>query len=156
MRGRALRVECRGHRGGAAPAPATLARWARAALGTRGRDCELSVQIVGPVRMRALNHQYRGKDSATNVLSFPAADTPGVRPRPLGDVVICPAVLRREAKAQGKTERAHWAHLLVHGVLHLVGYDHVADEDARRMERREIAVLRTLGYPDPYRAAVVS
>ena len=78
---------------------------------------------------------------------------PAVRPRPLGDVVICPAVLKREAREQGKPERAHWAHLLVHGVLHLIGYDHEDDHDARRMERREIAVLRRLGFDNPYRAA---
>ncbi len=77
--------------------------------------------------MRMLNRRYRGKDKPTNVLAFPAAPAPGVRPRPLGDVVICPAVLRREARAQGKSERAHWAHLVVHGTLHLVGYDHEGD-----------------------------
>ena len=73
-----------------------------------------------------------------------------MQPLPLGDVVICPAVLRREAREQGKAERAHWAHLVVHGTLHLAGYDHEQDDDARRMERREIAVLRALGFDNPY------
>jgi probable rRNA maturation factor len=100
--------------------------------------------------MRALNRHYRGKDKPTNVLSFPALAAPGVHPSPLGDVVICPAVLKREAAAQGKTLEAHWAHLVVHGVLHLAGYDHEDDADARRMERREVSVLRLLGYRNPY------
>lgn len=150
MRSPPLQVECRGRRDRTTPPEATLARWARAALGTRGNGHELALQLVGPVRMRALNRQYRGKDCPTNVLSFPAGEAPGVHPRPLGDVVICSAVLRREALAQAKPVRAHWAHLVVHGVLHLAGYDHIRDADARRMERREIAVLRALGFPNPY------
>ncbi len=146
----ALDVECRGRAGAATPSPARITRWARAALGARGAGCELAVQIVGPARMRELNHRYRGKDRPTNVLSFPAAATPGVKPQPLGDVVICPAVLRQEARVQGKPMDAHWAHLVVHGVLHLAGFDHENDADAKRMERREIAVLRALGFPNPY------
>jgi probable rRNA maturation factor len=107
--------------------------------------------VVSAPRMRVLNRRYRGKDKPTNVLSFPAAAAPGVKPRPLGDVVICPTVLRREALAQGKREVAHWAHLIVHGTLHLIGYDHEVDGDAVRMERREVAVLKKLGFPNPYR-----
>jgi len=86
------------------------------------------------------------------VLSFPAVPMPGVRPKPLGDLVICPPVLQREAEQQGKTQRAHWAHLVVHGTLHLVGFDHEIEADAQRMERREVRVLRDLGFPDPYRS----
>jgi probable rRNA maturation factor len=100
--------------------------------------------------MRRLNRRYRGKDCPTNVLAFPAAAAPGVKPRPLGDVVVCPAVLRREARAQRKSPIAHWAHLVVHGTLHLAGYEHDDAADAARMERREIAVLRRLGYANPY------
>jgi probable rRNA maturation factor len=111
----------------------------------------MALQIVSAPRMRRLNRRYRGKDRPTNVLSFPAAPSPGVRPRPLGDVLICPVVLRREARAQGKSEQAHWAHLVVHGTLHLAGYDHEEDRDAARMERREIAVLKRLGFSNPYR-----
>lgn len=145
----ALSVECRGGQRNV-PSQARITRWARAALGVRGNGHEVAVQLVGPTRMRRLNHQYRGKDRPTNVLSFPSAPTPGVWPQPLGDVVICPAVLAGEARAQGKAREAHWAHLVVHGVLHLAGYDHEDDDDARRMERREIAVLKGLGYPNPY------
>jgi probable rRNA maturation factor len=134
------------------PAPALLARWATAALGSRAAGCELALNVVPPAEIRRLNRDYRGKDKPTNVLSFPPAFVAPVVPRPLGDVVICPAVLRAEAREQGKSEQAHWAHLVVHGVLHLVGYDHEDDADARRMERREIRVLKELGFPNPYRA----
>jgi probable rRNA maturation factor len=134
-----------------APSGRSLSAWARAALGSRIGSVELAVRLVPSAESRRLNRDYRGKDKPTNVLSFPATVSEAVVPRPLGDVVICPAVLRREARAQGKTERAHWAHLLVHGVLHLVGYDHERDADARRMERREVAVLRRLGFANPYR-----
>jgi probable rRNA maturation factor len=138
------------------PSRRQLRRWASAALGARGAGRELALSTVGALRMRSLNRRYRGKDQPTNVLSFPAQPHPAARGAtalPLGDVVICPAVVRREAREQGKTERAHWAHLVVHGALHLVGYDHERDADARRMERREIAVLRALGFDNPYRAA---
>jgi probable rRNA maturation factor len=136
-----------------APSPRSLGQWARAALGSRVGPVELAVRLVAPAEIRRLNRHYRGKDAPTNVLSFPSTVPADVRPRPLGDVVICPAVLRREAREQGKTLRAHWAHLTVHGVLHLVGYDHEDEGDARRMERREIAVLRRLGFDNPYRSA---
>ena len=148
----------RATRSGFVPATAQLRTWAAAALGARSRGAEIALLVVGRARSRTLNRQYRGRDKATNVLSFPAPAIPpapaagrALSARPLGDIVICPEVLRREAREQGKTLRAHWAHLLVHGVLHLVGYDHEADDDARRMERREIAVLRRLGFDNPYR-----
>jgi len=129
-----------------APARRELRRWARAALGSRAAARrELSVLLVGQRQSRELNARYRGKDHATNVLSFPA--TVGSA---LGDLVICPAVLRAEARAQRKRVRAHWAHLFVHGLLHLAGYDHERARDAARMERREIVVLRRLGIANPY------
>jgi probable rRNA maturation factor len=146
-----LIVDCRVPPRAHAPAARLMARWADAALGTRGAGCEMALQVVSAARMRLLNRRYCGKDKPTNVLSFPAAPAPGVKPRPLGDVLICPAVLRREARAQGKSEQAHWAHLVVHGTLHLMGYDHEVERDAARMERREIAVLRRLGFANPYR-----
>ena len=149
-----LIVECRFATRDAAPSRRLLQRWASAALGTRGSGREMALQTVGSTRMRSLNRRYRGKDKPTNVLAFPAPATPGAHPEPLGDVVICPTVLRREAREQAKSERAHWAHLVVHGALHLAGYDHERKGDAGRMERREIAVLRLLGFPNPYRAAV--
>ncbi len=146
-----LIVDCKVPSRARAPAARLMARWADAALGTRGNGCEMAVQVVSAPRMRMLNRRYRGKDRPTNVLSFPANPAPGVRPRPLGDVLLCPSVLRREARAQGKSEQAHWAHLVVHGTLHLVGYDHDQDRAAARMERREIAVLKRLGFANPYR-----
>ena len=134
-----------------APARAELARWAGMALGARAAGGELAVSVVGAAESRRLNARYRGRDRATNVLSFPAARAPrGAAVHPLGDLVICPGVLRREAQAQAKPLRAHWAHLVVHGTLHLIGYDHERARDARRMERREVTVLKRLGFANPY------
>lgn len=148
-----LVVDCRFDTRDAVPSRRVLGRWAGAALGARGAGHEVALSTVGTLRMRTLNRRYRGKDQPTNVLAFPAVPQSlgQGEPKPLGDVVICPAVLRREARVQGKAERAHWAHLVVHGALHLVGFDHEHDADARRMERREIAVLRALGFGNPYR-----
>jgi probable rRNA maturation factor len=131
------------------PSTPELRRWASAALGRRAAGQEIAVSVVGPTESRRLNARYRRRDTPTNVLSFPA---PTMLPQPLGDLVICPQVLRAEAREQGKPLRAHWAHLVVHGSLHLIGYDHEHADDARRMERREIAVLRQLGFSNPYRA----
>ena len=155
----ALTVELRRTvRSGYAPSQREIAHWASLALGRRARGAQLSLLLVGPARSRALNARYRGRDKPTNILSFPAMAAAPTLPaaasnRPLGDLVICPSVLRAEARAQGKSERAHWAHLIVHGVLHLIGYDHEHAADAQRMERREIRVLRRLGFPNPYRPA---
>jgi probable rRNA maturation factor len=148
-----LIVECHVPARAKAPHARLIARWADAALGKKGAGFEMAVQVVSAPRMRVLNRRYRHKDKPTNVLAFPATPAPGVRPRPLGDVVICPAVLRREAREQRKSEAAHWAHLVVHGTLHLAGYDHEIGLDATRMERREIAVLKKLGFANPYREA---
>lgn len=143
------------------PRRADIAAWATEALGRRAANAELSVRLVGRAEGRKLNAHYRGKDYATNVLSFPASEWAAAPAHaaasetvtPLGDLVICPPVLRAEALEQHKTLRAHWAHLVVHGSLHLIGYDHERDADARRMERREIAVLRRLGFTNPYLSA---
>ena len=142
-------VVARGRGSARLPSSAELRRWAAAALGRRGAGREISVLIVGPARSRALNRRYRGRDTPTNVLSFPAPPPGGAL---LGDLVICPQVLQREAREQRKPQRAHWMHLFVHGVLHLVGYDHLQPEEARRMERREIRILRRFGVPNPYRS----
>ena len=137
-----------------APPRRDLRRWVATALGRGAAGGELGLAVVGAPESRRLNSQYRGRDCATNVLSFPAPrPPPGAPVRALGDLVICARVLRAEARAQAKTLRAHWAHLVVHGTLHLIGYDHERDADARRMERREIAVLRRLGFANPYRRA---
>ena len=140
---------------GWSPTRSDLAHWASAALGRSGAGRELGVCTVGEAESAQLNGRFRGQDKPTNVLSFAAAQLPvaalGVPPL-LGELVICPRVLAAEARAQEKTLRAHWAHLVVHGALHLAGYDHVRAAEARRMERREIAVLRRLGFANPYRS----
>jgi probable rRNA maturation factor len=133
------------------PTPALLRRWAKAAL---ERDAVLALRLVGAAEGRRLNAQYRGKDYATNVLTF-VYDGVGTNAAtdadPLsGDLVLCVPVVRREAREQGKTLAQHCAHLVVHGMLHLQGYDHDRDRTARRMEARETALLATMGIPDPY------
>ena len=138
-----------------APAAKEIRSWASAALGRRAAGAELAVRVVRPAESRRLNARYRGRDRPTNVLSFPVPSLPlGARaPRPLGDLVICARVVRDEARTQRKRVKAHWAHLVVHGALHLLGYDHEGDADARRMERREVAILKRFGITNPYRSA---
>jgi probable rRNA maturation factor len=137
-------------RGGWAPPTRDIRRWADAALGRLAAGREISVLLVGERRSRALNARYRKHDKSTNVLSFPAPPVAARNCGLLGDLVICPAVLRAEARAQDKDVRAHWAHMVVHGLLHLMGYDHERKTDAQRMERREVRVLRRLGIANPY------
>jgi probable rRNA maturation factor len=137
------------------PARSRMNDWAAAALGRRGSGREIAVRIVAPRESQTLNRQWRGKDKPTNVLSFPAADVRapagGAEHVPLGDLVICADVVRAEAERDGKKIEAHWAHMVIHGALHLAGYDHERGERERlRMERREIAVLRSFGYGNPY------
>ncbi|HUJ01200.1 MAG TPA: rRNA maturation RNase YbeY [Usitatibacter sp.] len=126
------------------PSDRRLRAWARAVLPGRS---EVTVRYVAGAEARRLNREFRGKDYATNVLSFPYG---GRRGAVAGDVVICAPVVAREAREQGKSLVAHHAHLLVHGLLHLRGYDHERGPDARRMERRERRVLAQFGFPDPY------
>lgn len=135
------------------PSGARIARWAREATGARGRGAELAVRVVGAAEGRRLNLLWRGRDYPTNVLSFPApSGAPGGRaPRSLGDIVICTQVVAREARQQGKRLDHHWAHLVIHGALHLLGYDHELERDALRMERRERVLLARFGIADPYR-----
>lgn len=136
-----------------APSAKRMALWAAVAAGTSGRHAELAIRIVGKRESRRLNAHWRDKDYATNVLSFPVEGLPPVvRPRPLGDLVICAPIVAAEALEQGKTQSAHWAHLVVHGVLHLLGHDHEQDAEAVRMERLERRILAGLGFPDPYAA----
>ncbi|RUL76767.1 rRNA maturation RNase YbeY [Dyella choica] len=134
------------------PSPVSFRRWVEAALAgaRRRRPAELSVRIVGTREGRMLNRTYRDKDYATNVLSFPVELPPGVRLPLLGDIAICAPVVRREAAEQGKLVAHHWAHLTVHGVLHLLGYDHIEEAEATRMEAMETRILKGLGVPDPY------
>ncbi len=139
------------------PEPAAVEGWVRAALdrasGVPERTIEVAVLLVSEEAMQVLNRDYRGKDKPTNVLSFPGGELAGLPPDvpyALGDIVLCPAVVAAEAAEQGKTGGQHWAHLCVHGALHLAGYDHVEAADAREMEGLETRVLAELGIPDPY------
>ena len=138
------------------PAQAQLEHWA-AQLFTRlggDRPYSISLRLVDEPEGAALNKHYRHKNYATNVLSFPADVPESIREQmdfvPLGDIVICPAVVNREASEQNKQESAHWAHLLLHGILHLLGYSHDDEADAARMEQLEIDTLQMLGLPNPY------
>ena len=132
------------------PAATSFRKWVAAALKGRIREADLAVRIVDTKEGRALNRHYRGKDYATNVLSFPAELPEGVKMPLLGDLVICAPVVAREAKEQHKPAVAHYAHLTVHGVLHLLGWDHDDDKEAEAMEQLERDILAELGLPDPY------
>ena len=125
------------------PAPAQFGKWARAALRV---DTEVTLRIVDEAEGRALNHDYRGKDYATNVLTFPLTEEPHL----MGDIILCAPVVAAEAKAQGKSLHAHYAHLTVHGILHLHGYDHETEAEAELMESLETAIVTKFGYADPY------
>ena len=139
------------------PAANSFRKWVAAALAGRIREADLAIRIVGTREGRALNRHYRGKDYATNVLSFPA-ELPeglpeGVRLPLLGDLVICAPVVAREAREQRKPLAAHYAHLTVHGALHLLGWDHEDPREADCMEQLEREILAGLGLPDPYQPA---
>jgi len=134
------------------PQDQDICRWVSCTINTvtDTDEAEVSVRLVAESEMGELNHQYRGKSGSTNVLSFPA-DLPADLQLPLlGDIVVCPAVVIREAQQQHKTTQQHWAHMLVHGSLHLLGYDHIEDDQAEQMEALEISILQSLGCPSPY------
>jgi probable rRNA maturation factor len=139
------------------PAAVSFRRWVAAALQGRIREADLAIRVVGEDEGRALNRHYRGKDYATNVLSFPADMAEGVKlPEgvvlPLmGDIVLCAPVVAREAAEQGKPVAHHYAHLTVHGALHLLGMDHQDEREAECMEQLEREILAELGIEDPYR-----
>jgi probable rRNA maturation factor len=138
------------------PSAVSFRRWSAAALASRIREADLAIRIVGAKEGRALNRHYRGKDYATNVLSFPADLSTGVKlPKGvrmplLGDIVLCAPVIAREAKEQRKPLASHYAHLTVHGVLHLLGWDHQDAREADCMEALEREILGGLGMADPY------
>ena len=132
------------------PAASSFRTWVAAALHGRIREADLAVRIVDEDEGRALNRHYRGKDYATNVLSFPAELPEGVKLPLLGDLVICAPVVAREAAEQGKAVRDHYAHLTVHGALHLLGWDHEDAVEAEAMEQLEREILAGLGIQDPY------
>jgi probable rRNA maturation factor len=143
-------VENRAGRKGV-PIARSFEQWVRAALATRRRGrAEVNIALLGGREARNLNRRFRGKDYATNVLSFPYEPLPGERSALLGDLAICPAVVAREAREQDKEMRDHFAHLTVHGVLHLLGHDHETRHDAAKMEAIERRVLSEFGIRDPY------
>lgn len=124
--------------------------WASAALAEVNEDCELSIRLVDEAESAELNNDYRGKNSPTNVLSFPFESPVPLEPMLLGDLVVCVPVVEREAAEQDKTINDHWAHLIVHGCLHLLGYDHIEDDEAEAMESLEITILQKLDINNPY------
>lgn len=133
------------------PALVELERWIGAALNNQQfENAEVSVYIVDEDEGQELNAQYRGKNYPTNVLSFPADIAEEIGVPLLGDLVVCAPVVEREAQEQGKPLEAHWAHMLIHGTLHLIGFDHVDDNDAEIMEALETQIITGLGYPAPY------
>jgi len=136
---------------GQTPSLAQLQQWCALALRQRTADSELTIRLVDEAEGRELNNTWRHKDYPTNVLSFPADVPEGLLDIPLlGDLVICVPVVEREAAEQGKSLEAHWAHLVIHGCLHLLGYDHIDDAEAEEMEGLEQNLLAELGHPDPY------
>lgn len=141
---------------GKVPTQSQFLAWASAALLQQPGLYTLAVRVIGEAESRDLNHRYRSKNRPTNVLSFsagvPSELAAGLGFTPLGDLALCAPVVRREAQEQGKPEAHHWAHLTIHGVLHLLGHDHEVPAEARIMEQRERELLAGLGIPDPYEA----
>lgn len=137
-------------RQGCVPGPGKLRTWVGAAVNGRRVAAEVSVRVVGEKEARELNRHYRDQDKATNVLAFPSHLSDGPGADLLGDLVLCGPLVAREAVEQNQDLEAHWAHLVVHGTLHLIGFDHQTDAEARTMEALEVEILAKLGYPDPY------
>ncbi len=133
------------------PAPQQFTDWAKAAV--RNANAEIVIRVVDEAESAEFNGQYRGKPVPTNVLSFPFQAPPGMATDILGDLLICAPVVEREAAEQGKSQAAHWAHMVVHGVLHLQGFDHIDENEAVSMESEEIAILSAMGFPNPYAEA---
>lgn len=138
------------------PNAESIKSWISAALQSDDLiDAEVSVYIVDEQESQSLNLQYRGKDKPTNVLSFPADIPEEVGVPLLGDVVICAPVVAREAQEQGKSLDAHWAHMLIHGTLHLLGYDHIEDDEAEAMETLETHLITKMNFPAPYTETIL-
>lgn len=135
------------------PSQAEFETWVRVALGQTMDEAELTIRLVDIAESQALNATYRGKDKPTNVLSFPFEAPPGMDLPLLGDLVICVAVVEQEAIEQNKPLQAHWAHMVIHGCLHLLGYDHIIDDEAEEMESLETQLIEGLGFSNPYKEA---
>ena len=135
---------------GQQPEDPDICSWAAAAYLGQDPEAEMTVRIVDEDESAELNQTYRHKPGPTNVLSFPFENPPGLDLPLLGDLVICAPVVEREATEQNKTMAAHWAHMVIHGTLHLQGYDHIQADEAKEMEQIEIDILANLGFPNPY------
>ena len=136
------------------PSDEQLALWVETALAGHQEEAELTIRIVEEAESQQLNDVYRGKNKPTNVLSFPFEVPEGIELSLLGDLVICASVVEAEAKQQNKLLFDHWAHMVIHGVLHLLAYDHIQEQDAEQMEALERQLLRSLGISDPYQEQV--
>lgn len=134
------------------PSESEFHQWASHAIENFQQQAELTVRLVDEAESQQLNSDYRGKDKPTNVLSFPFEAPPGIELDLLGDLIICRQVVEREAEEQNKTLSAHWAHMVVHGCLHLLGYDHIDDSEAEEMESLETEIMQKMGFSDPYAA----
>lgn len=132
------------------PGEADFQRWLDAAVLPFQAEAEVTIRLVDEAESNQLNLTYRGKDKPTNVLSFPFECPPGIELPLLGDLIICRQVVEREADEQNKPLLAHWAHMVVHGSLHLLGYDHIEDGEAEEMEALEVEFMQALGYDNPY------
>ena len=132
------------------PTETQFQQWLDATVLPFQAEAEVTIRIVGNAESQQLNFDYRGKDKPTNVLSFPFQCPPGIELPLLGDLVICAPVVAQEAQQQNKTLNAHWAHMVVHGCLHLLGFDHINDDDAEQMEAEEVTILQQLGFTNPY------
>lgn len=132
------------------PPDAKMRIWCESALNARHENAALALRIVDDEEMLSLNTQFRQKTSTTNVLSFPCELPPELELDELGDIVICAPVVEQEAKDQNKPRDAHWAHMIVHGTLHLQGYDHIEENEAEEMEALEDTIITALGFPPPY------
>ncbi len=134
------------------PSTKDLKHWAKTTLKFLNKHAELNIRVVDSSEITELNSEYRQKNKPTNVLSFPFDMPDEIEDELtfLGDIIICAEVVNNEALSQYKSQQAHWAHMVVHGTLHLLGYDHEKEEDAEQMEPKEIAILATLGFPNPY------
>ena len=143
-----LQIACEQETG--LPIAEQIEQWATAAVQPQSDEVEMTVRIVDEAESHELNLNYRGKDRPTNVLSFPFECPDEVELPLLGDLVICRQVVEREAQEQDKPVMAHWAHMVVHGSLHLLGYDHIEDDEAEEMESLETQIMTGLGFADPY------